>query len=110
VSPGRSTRDKRSLRRRAATLAGLATFGEIAAVRRRTGRLGGRLIVRCRDGHLFCTLWIPGASVTALRLGPWRVQWCPVGRHVTVVTPVDERELSPEQRADARAHPDIGLP
>ena len=31
--------------------------------------LGGEVIVRCRDGHLFSTLWIPGASVKALRLG-----------------------------------------
>jgi len=22
--------------------------------------IGGRLVVRCRQGHLFTTLWIPG--------------------------------------------------
>jgi hypothetical protein len=28
--------------------------------------IGGNLIVRCRHGHLFTTLWVPSASVKAL--------------------------------------------
>ncbi len=31
------------------------------------------------------TVWIPGASVKSLRLGLWRLQWCPVEQRVTLV-------------------------
>ncbi len=83
---------------------------EVLPVWLRTHRLGGNLIVRCRNGHLFTTLWIPGASVKALRLGLWRVQRCPVGPHWTVVSPVNEADLSEDERRAARALHDIGLP
>ncbi|HET8976870.1 MAG TPA: hypothetical protein VFN87_01860 [Solirubrobacteraceae bacterium] len=73
-------------------------------------RLGGRVVVRCRHGHLFSTLWIPAVSIKALRLGPWRVQRCPVGRHWTVVTPVRRSELSDEQLRAADAIRDTALP
>lgn len=76
----------------------------------RSGRLGGTLVVRCRQGHLFTTLWIPAASVKSLRLGWWRVQRCPVGRHWTVVVPVREAELSDEQRRVAHRHHDVPVP
>jgi hypothetical protein len=72
--------------------------------------LGGTVIVRCRDGHLFSTLWVPAASVKSLRLGLWRVQRCPVGRHWSIVTPVDRSQLSPEELAQAQATRDIRLP
>ena len=42
-------------------------------------RFGTRTVVRCRQGHLFTTVWIPGASLKSLRLGWWRWQYCPVG-------------------------------
>jgi hypothetical protein len=41
--------------------------------------------VRCRDGHVFTTIWIPLASVKAVRLGPRRYQRCPVGHHWSMV-------------------------
>jgi hypothetical protein len=66
--------------------------------------------VRCRDGHLFTTLWIPGASLKSLKLGWWRFQYCPVGRHWSLVTPVDEAALSARERRQAAKHHDIGLP
>jgi hypothetical protein len=50
--------------------------------------VGGRLTVRCRQGHRFTTLRIPRVSLVALRLGWWRFRRCPVGRHWTFVTPV----------------------
>ncbi len=87
-----------------------AILVEVIPVWLRTRRLGGNLIVRCRDGHLFTTLWIPGVSLKALRLGLWRVQRCPVGQHWTIVWPVNETELSKDARLAARAHHDIGLP
>ena len=76
----------------------------------RTGRLGGNLVVRCTQGHLFTTIWIPAASLKSLRLGGRRVQYCPVGRHWTLVVPVREAELSDEQRNAAREHRDIRIP
>jgi hypothetical protein len=83
---------------------------EIVPLWLRTGRLGGNIVVRCRQGHVFTTLWIPGISVKALRLGWWRVQRCPVGRHWTIVAPVDEFELDEHERQVAREHHDIPLP
>jgi hypothetical protein len=76
----------------------------------RTHRLGGEVIVRCRDGHFFSTMWIPGASAKSLRLGLWRVQRCPVGHHWTIVTPVRETDLSKRERRAARARHDIRIP
>jgi hypothetical protein len=87
-----------------------AGAAELAAIRLASGRFGGNVAVRCRQGHLFTTIWIPGASVKALRLGWWRLQRCPVGRHWSLVRPVRESELSEEQRREAAAHRDLRLP
>jgi hypothetical protein len=76
----------------------------------RSGRLGGDLVVRCRNGHLFTTIWIPAASVKSLRLGWWRLQRCPVGHHWTIVTPIKEVELSDDERRAAGEHHDIRVP
>ena len=83
---------------------------EAATVRSRSGRLGGLVVVRCRQGHLFSTLWIPGASLKSVRLGPWRVQRCPVGRHWSIVTPVKEASLSSAELDAARATRDARIP
>lgn len=104
-----STR-KRSRRRRAGRIAAVAMLVETAGLWLRTRRIGGKLIVRCRAGHLFTTIWIPAASVKSLRLGLWRVQRCPVGRHWSLVTPVNENEPSEDERRFAREHQDIPLP
>lgn len=50
----------------------------------------GPTVVRCRDGHLFSTVWLPGASFKALRFGRFRFQTCPVGEHWTLVERVDD--------------------
>jgi len=84
--------------------------GEAVALKLRSGRLAGRVVARCRSGHLFTTIWIPGLSFKAARLAWWRFQWCPVGRHWTVVTPVHEDELSDEQLALARQNRDVNIP
>jgi hypothetical protein len=58
-------------------------------VARRLGyKVGGRTLVRCRQGHEFTTLWIPGVKLTAIDLGIARIQHCPVGDHWSLVTPV----------------------
>ena len=71
---------------------------------------GRNVVVRCQQGHLFTTVWIPGASVKSLRLGFWRVQWCPVGRHVTLVSLVKNADLTEEEREFAEEHHDIPIP
>jgi len=80
-------------------------------VARRLGyKLGVNTIVRCRQGHLFTTIWIPGVKLKGLDLGVARFQWCPVGRHWTLVTPVRESDLTDEERAIAAEHHDIRIP
>ena len=83
---------------------------EISGLWLRAGRLGGNVVVRCRSGHVYSTIWIPGVSLKSLRLGFWRLQRCPVGAHWSIVTPVRESDLTqPEQRM-AREQEDIRLP
>ena len=56
--------------------------------RSRGYNLGGHVVARCQQGHLFTTIWVPGASIKAVRLGWARLQRCPVGDHWTLVVPV----------------------
>lgn len=84
-------------------------IGTIVA-RRRGYRIGANTVVRCRQGHLFTTIWLPGASLKALRLGWWRFQRCPVGRHWTLVRPVAESRLSEVELRAARERRDIRIP
>lgn len=99
---------RRSKRRRLLLLVGL--LAEPLAMWAHGYPIGGKLIVRCRDGHLFTTIWVPSASVKALRLGWVRLQWCPVGRHWTLVTPVRDSELSAKEQRRARSQHDLPLP
>ena len=73
-------------------------------VSRLSGRpaLGGEIVVRCRRGHLFTTYWSPLGSFTSIRLGPARFQHCPVGDHWSLVRPVKDSDLTPEDRQIAR--------
>jgi hypothetical protein len=96
-------------RRRAGIIAA-ALAADAVPVWVRTHRIAGKFIVRCQQGHLFETIWIPGASVKALRFGWWRFQRCPVGNHWSFVTPVKESELSDSELRTAREHKDIRLP
>jgi len=82
----------------------------IVVARRRGSLLAADTVVSCRRGHLFTTWWIPGASVKALRLVWWRLQYCPVGRHWSLVAPVSMSELSAQDRRSAAASHDLRLP
>ena len=73
-------------------------------------RIGADVVVRCREGHLFTTIWIPGASLKSLRFAWWRFQYCPVGRHWSIVTPVEESELTEDQNRRAHEYRDIRIP
>jgi len=66
--------------------------------------------VRCRQGHLFTTLWIPGLSFKAIRLGFFRLQRCPVGHHWSIVVPVRDADLTPMQRVLADQNRDVQIP
>ncbi|HEY7621750.1 MAG TPA: hypothetical protein VH834_18365 [Solirubrobacteraceae bacterium] len=101
----------RSSRKHVVLIAVIAFYvvGTIVA-RRRGYPMGGNVVVRCRDGHLFTTIWVPGASLKSVRLGWWRLQCCPVGNHWSLVTPVKESELSETERRFAREHQDVRVP
>jgi hypothetical protein len=103
--PARRRRMRRVL---AIALAGVAV--EVIGLRRRGWGAGGSVVVRCRKGHLFTTIWIPAASLKSVRLGWWRVQRCPVGSHWSIVTPVVKASLSAEELRAAREHRDIRVP
>lgn len=101
---------KSRVRRRAGLIAIGAILVETAGLWLRTRRIGGNVTVRCRDGHLFTTIWIPAGSLKSLRLGWWRVQRCPVGRHWSLVTPVDPDTLTEAERRFASEHRDVRIP
>ena len=82
----------------------------IVVARRRGYVMGLDTVVRCRSGHLFTTLWIPGASVKAVRLGWWRYQRCPVGRHWSLVTPAQVSDLTEAERQLAEQTRDVRIP
>jgi hypothetical protein len=78
--------------------------------RQRGYKLGPDTVVRCRDGHLFTTVWIPGASFKAIRLGLVRYQRCPVDGRWTFVTPVRDDDLTDADRMIAAQHRDLRIP
>jgi len=83
---------------------------EAAALWLRTSRVAGNVVVRCRAGHLFTTIWLPGVSLKSLRLVWWRFQHCPVGEHWSLVTPVRETDLTDNDLRLAREHKDLRIP
>jgi hypothetical protein len=102
---------RRPERRRRALVAGIVSvLAETSGVWLRAGRLGGNVVVRCRSGHVYTTIWIPGASVKSLRLGWWRLQRCPVGEHWSIASPVRESGLTERDKRMAREHRDIRIP
>lgn len=111
VEGGDERLGRRRRRRRAVAVALALTAVEAVVVGRRRGSLlRAETIVRCRSGHLFTTLWVPGASLKAVRLGWWRYQRCPVGPHWALVTPARVADLTEAERQAAAAHHDSRLP
>jgi hypothetical protein len=99
----------RRKRRIALLVIGLYVLGTILA-RLRGYRFGGNVIVRCREGHLFTTIWVPGASLKSVRLGWWRLQHCPVGDHWSIVSPVNDDDLSEDEKRLAAEYRDTRIP
>src|SRR5262249_19207235 len=101
----------RSKYRRKALIAAVVFNVVGTLIARRLGYpVGGNVVVRCRRGHLFTTLWIPGASLKAIRLGWWRIQRCPVGPHWSIVVPVREADLSTRELRRAHELKDLRVP
>lgn len=73
-------------------------------------RFGRDVYVRCREGHLFMTTWVPFVSFKAVRLGMVRLQHCPVGDHLTSVTLVRDEDLSDYEKLLAQRFRDNGVP
>jgi hypothetical protein len=96
--------------RRPFVIAGAFVVLETVALKLRGGRMAGNVIVRCREGHLFTTIWIPGGSLKSLRFGWWRLQRCPVGKHWSIVTPVKRADLTDEATRIASENRDIRIP
>jgi hypothetical protein len=78
--------------------------------RKRGYKFGSNQVVRCGQGHMFSTIWIPGVSIKSIKLGGTRFQYCPVGKHWALVRPVRETELSDEETGTARLRHDIRVP
>ena len=97
-------------RRFALVLAAAAVLVETIAITRRGYPVAGNVVVRCRTGHVFTTIWVPGASIKSVRLGPWRAQRCPVGGHFSLVTPVRRTDLTAKERRVADKTRDVRVP
>jgi len=109
TAPGPRARRTPSKRVLLGLVIGVYLVGTLVA-RRRGYNMGGNVVVRCRQGHLFTTIWVPGLSIKSIRLGWARVQRCPVGPHWSLVTPVKESELSDEDLSWAHQHRDVRVP
>jgi hypothetical protein len=80
-------------------------------IARRLGyHLGVNTVVRCRRGHMFTTVWIPGVRLKELDLVVARVQRCPVGKHWSLVVPVRDKDLTEAELQSAREHHDVRIP
>jgi hypothetical protein len=67
--------------------------------------------VRCSAGHLFTTIWVPLASIKAVRLGPTRYEHCPVGHHWASVTRLeDDPAATEEELKEAALVHDVRIP
>jgi hypothetical protein len=95
---------------RTVLIAGAAIVGFTLVARRLGYNLGTNTIVRCRQGHLFSTIWIPGVKLKEIDLVVARIQRCPVGKHWSLVVPVREADLTEPELQLAREHRDIRIP
>ncbi|MHB8293766.1 MAG: hypothetical protein ACYDH5_03920 [Acidimicrobiales bacterium] len=66
--------------------------------------------VRCREGHLFTTIWVPFGSLKAARFGRRRFERCPVGHHWSMVTPLDPHTAAAADLEQAAAVHDVRIP
>jgi hypothetical protein len=67
-------------------------------------------VVRCRQGGLFQTLWVPYISFKSIRWGNQRFQYCPVHGGPDWVTPVDPATLTSTELMAATQYPPGRVP
>jgi hypothetical protein len=70
----------------------------VVSLRRGRPGIAGEIVVRCSKGHVFKTTWSPLGSLTSIRLGQARFQYCPVGHHWALVRPVSDARLTDGDR------------
>jgi hypothetical protein len=66
--------------------------------------------VRCASGHFFTTIWMPLASLKAVRFRDRRYQRCPVGHHWATVEPLNPETADPSDLAAAAKVHDVRIP
>jgi hypothetical protein len=91
-------------------IAAVVAAGGTLIARRLGYNLGVNTVVRCRQGHMFTTIWIPGIKLKELDLVVARIQRCPVGKHWSLVVPVRASDLTEAELQSAREHHDIRIP
>jgi hypothetical protein len=79
-------------------IAAVVVLKVVAAKMRGRPALRGEIVVRCSQGHLFRTNWSALGSLTSIRLGSARFQHCPAGDHWSLVRPVNDSDLTAEDR------------
>lgn len=90
--------------------ASLLALETIVVASRRGSLIKPKTIVECRHGHRFTSLWVPGVSFKAIHFLWWRFQYCPVGEHFSLVTPVKVSKLADDELQLARSRHDINIP
>jgi hypothetical protein len=78
-------------------------------------QLGTNVVVRCRQGHVYSTVWIPGVKLKGVDLVVARLQHCPVGQHWSLAVPVRDGDLTDGDPAGgdlefAQEHHDVPIP
>jgi hypothetical protein len=109
VGPG-SLRTGRRVRLKPVAVVSALLVGGTLVARKLGYKVGGNVVVRCRQGHLYTTIWIPGVKLKAIDLVVARFQHCPVGHHWSLVVPVRSTDLTEDERREAAAHHDVRLP
>lgn len=79
-------------------IGGLVIARVLYAVKKGRSPIVGGIVVRCSRGHVFRTVWSPLGSLTSIRLGFARFQYCSVGHHWSLVRPVADSDLTDDDR------------
>jgi hypothetical protein len=80
------------------TIAAVIVVRMVVSKTRGGPAIAGKIMFRCSKGHVFTATASPLASLVAIRLGAARFQRCPVGHHWTLVRPVNDSDLTDENR------------
>jgi hypothetical protein len=91
-------------------IVGVVVAGGTLLARRLGYKLGTDVAVRCRQGHVYSTVWIPGVKLKTVDLAVARFQHCPVGKHWSLVVPVRDGDLADEELEFAQEHHDAPVP